>query len=305
MIDMADETYAVAVDLGGSKICVGLVSESSRLLIGEPSTSEISDDLDVILHQLDEAIGAFYVHRDAGQISGIGLGAPGPLCTTKGALVSPPNLRSLHDFPLVDHISEKFGAVVRLESDGNLFALGEANYGCGFGSEIVVGVTLGTGFGNGIVLGNQIYRGATGNAGETYCSPYKSATIDDYVSARSLLKRYGKLTGTLANSPRELASLAHRGDMNAKIAWSEWGEHVGQAAAHLANVLDPHVIVFGGSLSKQWELFSDALSKTLRDGLNCRTRSNINVRKSSLFEKANLLGAADLVFSLDGTSDAP
>ncbi|MCA9436012.1 MAG: ROK family protein, partial [Candidatus Omnitrophica bacterium] len=160
-------TYTIGIDVGGTKIYSILVDSSNNILaISKKKTKKGTPDFVLertkgCLEDLLEKGGL-----QASDISGIGVGFPGPLDPDQGIVFEATNLPEWDHFPLAEKISEISNTPVFLDNDVNLGTLGEALAGAGHGAQNVIGIFLGTGVGGGIVLGGQLYRGTSGTAGE-------------------------------------------------------------------------------------------------------------------------------------------
>ncbi len=290
------EKLVAGIDFGGTKIRTGLVNEAGTI-IGEivelPTgaarpAEEIADDMARTVLRALESAG---LAKDA--LTGVGVGSPGPLDLKEGRLLSPPNLPTMWNFPLRDELEKRLESPVRVNNDGNCFVLGEAVFGAGAGARIVAGVTLGTGFGCGIVVDRRIFEGATGTAAEIWCSPFKDATFEEYGSAKGLVRCYREITAVAAEG-KEIYERAKAGETAALQAWQQYGAHLGTILSYLVNVLDPDVIVVGGSVAAGWDLFVREAREALRANVNPRPREHVRLVRAQLGEQAGVLGAAAL-----------
>lgn len=291
------EKIVVGIDFGGTKIKFGLVSADGRIL-GEtltlPTQSNRRGDeivgtmIDGIEHVIQEA------NLTLQQIHGIGIGSPGPLDLKRGIILEAPNLPTLHHFPLGETLANYFNMKVAINNDANCFVLGEACFGSARQAAIVCGVTLGTGFGCGIVIDRKIFEGATGTAAEVWRSPYADRTFEDYGAARAVTRVYQQITNRQLES-KEIYKLAQDHDPDAVAAWSEFGVHLGKILAIITNLLDPDVIVIGGSVSHAWPFFYDSMLKNIHENINQAPRAHLQIRQAALGDDAGLLGAAALL----------
>lgn len=96
---------------------------------------------------------------------GIGAGVPGLVEMEHGVLKFAPNLR-WKNVPLKDLLQERFDVPVYVDNEANVGALGEKWFGAGQGIRHMVYLSVGVGLGAGIVVNGELYRGATGYAGE-------------------------------------------------------------------------------------------------------------------------------------------
>ncbi|MFZ5515238.1 MAG: ROK family protein [Candidatus Zhuqueibacterota bacterium] len=294
-----NQQTVIGVDFGGTKIKFGAVTASGELTGKEFSLPTLSHRprtqiIDTIIGGIERAIHQSGRRRD--EIGGIGIGSPGPLDLKSGTLLNPPNLPTLHNFPMKAALENHFHLPVKINNDGNCFALGEAYFGSARSASIVCGVTLGTGFGCGIVIDQKIYSGATGTAAEVWCSPYADRNFEEYGSARAVNRIYESLTG-ISKKSRDVFELAVQGDAAARTTWAEFGSHLGRILAIIVNILDPDIIVIGGSVSNAWQFFSPSLVENLHGNINPAPRNNLSIVHASLGDNAGLLGAAALLFS--------
>jgi len=122
----------------------------------------------------------------------------------------------------------------------------------------VFGVTLGTGIGGAICINHEIYQGIHGSAGEICCM------IADIVEGTpmTLEEVFHNLS---QGNPFNLAEEAYNGDELAIKAYKEIGQHLGLALAGIVNLLDPEIIIIGGSVMVSSDLFLNEVKKNLKD----------------------------------------
>lgn len=290
------------IDFGGTKIRAG-VSDTGGRILAEPVTNptEAERSADAVVGNIVRTLTAAAERAGVtvGDLIGVGVGSPGPLDLDTGTILNPPNLPTLHNFPLADELERRTNVPVFVNNDANVFVLGEARFGAGRGARIVYGVTLGTGFGSGFIIDGAIYGGATGTAAEIWCFPHRDGIIEDYVSGRGVKRFYRERAGE-DREPKEIAELAREGHRAAREAWAEFGSHLGIGLAYVVDVADPEVIVVGGSLSRQYELFRDAMEGALRAHINPLPKERLRVVPAELGEAAPLVGAASLVLAGKG-----
>ncbi len=287
----------VGVDLGGTKIMAGLLSRSGRVL-GRPVKvpTGASEPPQAIMGRICQSVeGALAAaNKPFSVVEGIGVGVPGPLDIKGGVFLDPIQLRTLHNFPIRRAMEERFDVPVAVNNDANCFVLAESRFGAATGAGTVIGFTLGTGFGCGIVIGQHIHIGATETAGEIWFSPYKASFIEDYVSGRGLTGSYRELSGEEADPPQILEA-AREGCPEALKAWAVFGKDLAYAVAWSINILDPDVVVLGGSLARGFEFFSPAMEESLRSHITGVPSEKTRVVRAKLGDSAGFVGAACLV----------
>jgi glucokinase len=289
----------VGVDMGGTKIRTGLVRFDALV----PDTvSEISTAAGGPRNEVASRL--FQSIRDAVKrgaalsldVAGIGIGSPGPLDLSEGRILEAPNLPSLHHYPLKHEVEKAFSLPVCVDNDGNCFVLGEVWYGGLRGSACVVGLTLGTGVGCGLVIQDRIYHGQTGTAAEIWKTPFRGRRVEETLSGRGIEVCYGKIAG----KPVE-GSVIHRraleGEKAALEAWKTYGRNLGEILAGIINLLDPGVVVLGGSVSAGYPFFQTTMLGEMRKHIHPLPMRSVRVVPGHLGVDSGLLGAAALCYS--------
>src|SRR5580704_1703803 len=161
-------TFALGVDIGGTKVAAGLVDGEGAILsqtrVAMPARGSAAEGFGAVQSAIQ---GVFAAQPEArASLTGIGICAPGPLDPVTGMILNPPNVHCWRNFPLATEVQRVFGFSARVDNDGNAAALAEAIWGAGVGYRNVFYVTLGTGIGTGIVFDRKIYHGRTGSAAE-------------------------------------------------------------------------------------------------------------------------------------------
>ena len=105
---------------------------------------------------------------------------------------------------------------------------------------------------------------------------------------------YRAISGEV-KSALEIAELAYGGDKSAKQTWDQFGEHLAHALSWGINILDPDVVILGGSISNALELFQPAMEGFLRRHLSPLPAQKTKVVKARLGDHAGLIGSACLV----------
>jgi glucokinase len=294
-----------AVDIGGTKIAVGMVDEEGRVLsrLESPTDPErYASGLDLIARMLRETA------LNAGTtISGIGIGSTGPVNPFTGAFGEVDFLPGWRGKGLVRDLGRIFNVQVALENDADAAALGEAAWGSGKSKSRFVYVTIGTGIGGGIVLDGCLYRGVDGAHPELghqvidpsgpLCScgfrgcweslaagPAMVAWVETQAPANDLHRE--SLTA------KRICELAQQGDELACRAVEREAYYLGLGLANLINLLTPDAIVLSGSVMKSAFLFREGIRNVIRRGCGFVPFEKTELALASLGEDANLIGAA-------------
>jgi glucokinase len=294
-----------AVDIGGTKIAVGIVDDAGRVLsrLDGPTNGErgYPDGLARIEAMLREAA------QQAGvAISGIGIGSTGMVYPSTGAYGDVDFLPTWKGCNPVNDLSRAFHVSVAIENDADASALGEAGWGAGKGKSRLIYVTVGTGIGGGIILDGRLYRGADMShpeVGHHVIDPAGPPCTCGFRGCWETLAT-GPAMAAWFNDHRgsdvareltaeEICQLAQRrGDALACRAVGREAYYLGLGLANLINLFVPDVIVLGGSVMNSAALLLDGIRKTIRQGCRFVPYKKTELALASLGKDANLIGAA-------------
>jgi len=287
------------VDLGGSKYRIGLVNSDAEM-IGDSIRVIVDDitDADILVSSIYDSTAKLISINNVSQedIKIMGIGSPGPLNIYTGIILETRNLTYLKDYPLADKLSELLSIEVSIGNDANCFVLGQQIAGAAKGFQNVLGITLGTGYGCGLIVEGRLYEGSTGTAGEYGTSPYLEGVFEDYISGRGLKSIFKKLSG-MESRPFLIEEAARKGDRNAMQTFEEFGNHIGNSLSYIVNLLDPSIIVIGGSIANAYDLFIDSLKDSLLSKIHGQPIKNLKIRQAVNGEENALIGAAMLINS--------
>jgi glucokinase len=287
----------LALDIGGTKIAGGLVDADGTLLrhATRPTGADPFSSLREVVAELD-----------LGAVAGVGIGCAGPIDTVAGT-VSPINVPSWREFPLVAEVQELVGAPVALAGDAVCVALGEHWVGAGQGSDSMLGMVVSTGVGGGIVVGGRPFGGLTGNAGHVghvvvepegeTCTCGGRGCVETVASGPNLV-RWARARGWVGDDPRALAVAAHAGDPVAREAFDRSGRAVGLAIVATAAVFDLDLAVVGGGVAQTGDLLFEPVRATLATHARLSYLRGLRVEPAKLGTTAGLYGAAALAYSL-------
>jgi len=283
------------VDIGGTKVRIGLVGEAGELIVLldkiAMSRFEHGDELMLVIAN---AIKAQVAEDPDHELIGVGVGAPGPLNDTHDCVMETPNTPVIQNYPLVARLQAHFDVPVKMNNDANVFVLGEAISGAGMGEEFVYGITLGTGYGHGFVWDGRILSGAHGTATEYGLAPYNDGTFEDYASGPALERNYESISGE-SRTGLQIFKLAQDGNENALAAWSLLGRAVGHSLVYVNFLLDPGIIVIGGSLASGFDFFIDSLREVVDAQLFQNQQGRLRIEPAKLGDAAPVIGSALLI----------
>jgi glucokinase len=288
----------IGVDLGGTKIMTGAIDPEGNIL-GNPVKllTGGSDQADEIVKRITGSVEKtiHILNCTINDIAGIGIGSTGPLDIDAGLILECPQLPTMQFFPLRETLQNYFGIPVVMNNDANCLIYGESIFGAASGKKNVVGFTLGTGLGCAIILDRKLVNGSTGTAAEVWTSPYRDGIIEDFVSGAGVSTVYKSISGKVKTS-FEVYELASKGDDQALQTWKEFGAHLAVPIAWSVNLIDPEMVVLGGSITGAYSFFRDSMEEHLRKWICPVPAERIKVVLSELGENAGFIGAACLIF---------
>jgi glucokinase len=283
------------VDIGGTKVRIGLVNESGELIkLADKISMTQFNSGDELMANIAEVIKSMIAESPDYQLQGVGVGAPGPLDDKHEAVMETPNTPIIQNYPLVERLQQHFDVPVKMNNDANVFVLGEAIAGAGKGETFVYGITLGTGYGHGFVWDGRILSGAHGTATEYGLAPYNDGTFEDYVSGPALERNYTHISGQTKTGV-EIYELAKSGDADALASWSLLGRSIGHSLVYVNHLLDPGIIVVGGSLAAGFDFFITSLREVVDMHLFENQKGRVRIEPAALGDAAPVIGAAALI----------
>ncbi|WP_410768105.1 ROK family protein [Fontibacillus sp. BL9] len=300
-------SYAVGIDIGGTKTAIGLVDSDGQILskISLPtdhavSPAEMVDRIASAVKQLTAESGI-----PEAELQGIGIGAPGPLNTKLGQIVEPPNMPGWWGFPVIESFKRHFNLPFFFENDATAAALAEKWLGAARAAEDFVFITISTGIGAGIYSHGKLITGATGNAGDVghfvidpeagTCVCGQQGCWEHIASGTAIARQASQLLGRSV-SAKEAFDLAFSGaDVRIEQLVKKVFRYIGIGCVTLINTLDPELLVIGGGVSQIGDPLFDAVTDYVKQYALNPSGRNTPIVPAALQQDAGLIGAAALV----------
>ena len=277
---------AIGVDLGGTNVRCGLVENEkiinllAKSINSSGTETEVLNDIFLLLDDL--------VSDD---IEGIGIGVPSVVDVVNGIVYDVYNIPSWKSVPIKSILENRYNKPVYVNNDANCFALGEKYFGKAKNYNNIVGLIIGTGLGAGIIINGKLYNGTNCGAGEFGMIPFKDDILEHYCSGYFFKKKYN-ITG------EELYKLALNNDEFALNVFNEYGKNLGEAIKIILYAIDPEIIVIGGSVSKSFNFFKNALIESISDFGYPKSLEKLKIEVSDVANVA-ILGAVGLLMDKD------
>jgi glucokinase len=295
-----------AVDIGGTKIAVGIVDENGRVVNRVEAPTEAERGYAFGLQKITKMLREVLSSTEAA-IRGIGIGSTGMLDPIRGEWTDVDFLPAWEGENPVEDLSREFGVNAAMENDGDAGALAEAYWGAGKGKSRVVYVTVGTGIGGGVILDGHLYRGVAGShpeighhvmeASGPECSCGFRGCWETLAAGSSMEKWYAENRPAAerdgkAVSAREICETARKGNEFARRAVDREGRYLGLGLANLIGMYVPEVIVLGGGMMQSADLYLGKIREVIRSGCRFVPAEKTEIVLAALGEDANLIGAA-------------
>ena len=289
--------FRIGIDLGGTKIEGIVLDEQGRELFRKRIDTQRELGYHHILDRIKELYGEMAAHIRY-EPHTFGIGAPGVVSPRTG-LMKNSNTLCLIGQPVKTDLEKILGHKIEIQNDANCFAMAEALHGAGLGKKLVFGVIMGTGCGGGIVYKGEVITGPQAVAGEwghmsinpdgplCYCG--QRGCVETFISGGGLEARYAEQFG-IKKSVREIEKDFYTGEPKAVEFMKIFFRNFGRAIANLIDVLDPDIVVLGGSVSKFDALYTEGIAQVAKFVFSDSLETPIV--KHQLGDSAGVIGAA-------------
>jgi glucokinase len=312
-------TLILGVDIGGTDIKIGLVTETGEIRSSGKIPTEPSRGPEDAASRVASWLAAS--GRDAPAAAGVD--CAGLIDGERGLLHTSPNMPGWEDVPLRAIFERALRCPVVVENDANAAAYGEWARGAGRGTTNFVCLTLGTGVGGGIVVAGGLYRGSTGFAGEIghtviladgpACTCGNRGCLEALVGAKAIVSRARETLrgsggtregwgGTL--TVETLSRAASSGDAVAIAALAETGRYLGIALVNVVHVLAPEAIAIGGGVAGAGDLILEPARSTVRSCLMDEAMASVRIVPAALGNRASFVGVSLLALARSGGGEA-
>ncbi len=314
--------YIVGIDLGATHGGLVVADFSARVLHEIEFAIDINRGPGVCLPILDAHLREQLdgLRLPLNQVLAIGVGVPGPVVAEAGVVSAPPIMPGWDNFPIRSHLHELWGVPVSLNNDAELGALGEWAYGAGRSQRNLAYIKVGTGIGSGLLLDGQVYRGATGCAGEIghitiqengpLCACGSYGCLEALAGGRAIARkaREAVLAGRRSQlaviepveaiTARDVAEAARLGDLVAQQIVTTAGGYLGIAIADLVNLFNPGLVVVGGGVAQMGDLLLDPIRRAVRDRSLRPAAQAVRITAAVLGRRSSSMGAVVQAVSL-------
>ncbi|MEI2277086.1 ROK family transcriptional regulator [Paenarthrobacter ilicis] len=296
----------LAIDVGATHVIVAVTDLSGSILAERRLAQEVADGPEVVLGRVVSAGRELLAEagREPGDLAGMGIGLPGPVEHDTGRPVKPPIMPGWDGFDVVTYVQRSLPVPVLVDNDVNIMALGErTSYWPDHDNFLFIKVA--TGIGAGIISSGQLQRGANGTAGDlghvrvprgddVLCRCGNHGCLEALASGPAVARQL-HAQGLEASTGADVLRLVGEGNLQAIQALRQAGRDVGDVLATVVNLLNPSMIIIGGSVGEAGEhLVAGIREVVYRRSLPLAT-THLRIGISMAGDRAAILGASQMV----------
>lgn len=306
----------IGIDLGGATLKGALISHTGEILQETRFDAEQRSPNELFSQVVQAALSLRDDKNAGGRVGGIGVGIPGLVNRKTNRIEVMPYLPALSQIDITTELSRETGLPVILDNDANAAAYGELQVGAARGRREVFFVKLGTGIGAGLIMNGQIYRGASGFAGEfghmtidpegIECACGNIGCLETIAAGPNIVRRtrerlYRDRTSSLSRlaiprdrefTAEDIARAAREGDEMAQVMLERTGMFLGIALAAVINLLNVEMVVMGGGVMDAGDLVLKPTIKETRRRAFPPSFNSCEIVIAKLGATAGMIGAA-------------
>lgn len=310
-----DAKVILGIDIGATHISIAMTNLRGKLLKWKEIEFPVRDDSEGTFKLIDELCNECLLDLNKNgndKLLSIGVSVPSPVDPRRPEYLSETIIPAWHGKSGLERLREKYKVPVYLDNDANLGALAEHWWGQGKNSNDLVYIKISNGIGAGYIFNGRLYRGAEGIAGEMshmpidpngrLCGCGLRGCLATVISAWALIERVKTLSVLYPDSEllkttitiKNIENAALNRDPLALQVIAEAVNYLTSAITSLVNLLNPNLIVLGGSLSRLGGLIINPIQEKIN---SCTLISSVNTTKlvtSSLGPEGIAIGAATL-----------
>jgi predicted NBD/HSP70 family sugar kinase len=301
----AGSKVVLGVDIGASHLQVAVTDLTGHILQQSARSIEITQGPDVVLQAVVELGSKLLIDsgRALPDLLAIGIGVPGPVEHRTGRPINPPIMPGWNGYDVPGYLQRHFHVPVLVDNDVNIMALGERNVTWPEVDNLIF-VKVATGIGAGIVSSGMLQRGADGVAGDighirvhggtgVPCHCGNQDCLEAVASGPAVAAKLRTL-GLEASTGGDVVRLVGEGSTGAIHAVRQAGRDVGEVLSACVSLINPSVIVIGGSMALTGEQFIAGIREMVYSRTIPLATQHLQIVQSSSGPNAGVLGASML-----------
>jgi predicted NBD/HSP70 family sugar kinase len=301
----ASGRVVLGVDVGASHVRIAVSDLTGRIQAESSERIRVAEGPEAVLswvstaaHDLLDQLG-----RAPADLLAIGIGLPGPVEHSTGRPINPPIMPGWDRFDVPGWFRDTFDAPVLVDNDVNIMALGERELSWPEVDHLIF-VKVATGIGSGVISGGILQRGAQGTAGdighvhvargaEVPCQCGNRGCLEALASGPALARELRE-TGMTSESSQDVVELVKGGNITAIQAVRQAGRDIGEVLTTCVSLINPAVIVIGGSLAQAGEHLIAGVREIVYTRSMPLATEHLQITQSKAGADAAVLGACML-----------
>lgn len=291
----------LGIDIGGTTVKIALLNKEGEILSSDKYSVSFDNYETPILNTVLKSIDIFIDEYNISSFEGIGVSATGQVDVNTGSVVGTGgNIKNYEGAQIKKELEAKYNVKTTVINDANAAVLGELFLGNGKGYKNIVMITVGTGIGGGIVVNGEILNGHLGIGGELghfsinnkgiKCSCGNKGCYEKYASMTALIKRVKEELNIDDINGKEIFDKVPY-DNNIRDIVESWIDDISDGLVSLVHIFNPQIILIGGAVSEQKELFIDKVSKKVKEKVMLNFAKNLEIKGAKLKNDAGVVGA--------------
>jgi len=310
-----DVCVILGVEMGAKHVAVALTDLRGRVLAWQTREHPVRTDPEGTRKVIADLCRACLTTSVATgkPLVGIGVAVPSPVDPSQPDGLSTVVMPAWDGRLGLEPLAAEFGVPVLVDNDANLGALAEYWWGLGRDVDNLAYIKVATGVGSGHIIGGDIYRGATGVAGEIghmaidphggQCICGLRGCLVTLVGSTALEARAREQADRFPDSQliggpftvRDIEAAALAGDTLALAVVREAAGHLGTAIAGLMNLMNPATVVLGGDVARLGDIVLEPLRERIERRTLVSSVAAAEILVSELGTQSVAIGAATLV----------
>ena len=295
----------LGVDVGASHVRIAISDLTGRIQAENGAAIQVVEGPEAVLGWVETAARELLekLGRSPADLLAIGIGLPGPVEHSSGRPINPPIMPGWDRFDVPGRFRDTFDAPVLVDNDVNIMSLGEREHAWPDVDHLVF-VKVATGIGSGVISGGYLQRGAQGTAGDIgHVYVARGAEVPCQCGNRGCLEALASgpaigraLRGVAlqAASSQDVVELVKRGNIDAIQAVRQAGRDIGEVLTTCVSLINPSVIVIGGSLAQAGEHLIAGVREVVYTRSMPLATEHLQITQSKAGADAAVLGASML-----------